>query len=77
MHSIIGILSITIIKAKDLEIMDPEVISYKKRRHPYKLQKAVSPYAILYIDDNKVFRTRSKMCTSNPVRQRYLCKGET
>ncbi|KAG2206827.1 hypothetical protein INT47_007583 [Mucor saturninus] len=61
-----GILSIKIVKAKDLEILDPEVISFKKRRHPYKLQKAVSPYAVIYINDTKVFRTRSKMCTSNP-----------
>ncbi|KAI7888712.1 uncharacterized protein EV154DRAFT_468602 [Mucor mucedo] len=61
-----SILSIKIVKAKDLEILDPEVISFKKRRHPYKLQKAVSPYAVIYINDTKVFRTRSKMCTSNP-----------
>lgn len=55
-------------KAKDLEIIDPEVIYFKNRRHPYTSNKSVSPYAELYIDDNKVFRTRTKMKTSNPVR---------
>ncbi|GAA5809804.1 hypothetical protein MFLAVUS_003219 [Mucor flavus] len=61
-----GILSVKIVKASDLEIIDPQVIFFKKRRHPYKSSQSVSPYADIYINDNKVFRTRTKLNTSHP-----------
>lgn len=62
-------------KASDLEIIDPQVIFFKNRRHPYKSSQSVSPYADIYINDNKVFRTRTKLNTSNPVRLFFLKKN--
>lgn len=62
-----GILSIKITQAKDLEIVDSDLITFKQRRHPYNADKAVNPYAIVYINDKKVYQTRSKMKTDNPV----------
>lgn len=62
-----GILSVKITQAKDLEIVDADLIALKQRRHPYNADKAVNPYAIVYINDRKVYQTRSKMKTADPV----------
>ncbi|GAN11450.1 hypothetical protein MAM1_0611d11013, partial [Mucor ambiguus] len=61
-----GILSITITQAKDLEIVNPDLMTFKNRRHPYNAEKSVSPYALVYINDRKVFQTRPKMKASCP-----------
>lgn len=62
-----GILSIKITQAKDLEIVDPDLMTFKSRRHPYNADKSVNPYALVYVNDRKVFQTRSKMKASCPV----------
>ncbi|KAI7904926.1 uncharacterized protein BX663DRAFT_501057 [Cokeromyces recurvatus] len=61
-----GILSIRITEGKDIEIMDPDLFNSKERRHPYKPGRPVNPYAIIYINDQKIYRTRAKMSTPNP-----------
>ncbi|CAO0800083.1 unnamed protein product [Mucor circinelloides] len=61
-----GILSIKITQAKDLEIVDPDLMTFKSRRHPYNADKSVNPYALVYVNDRKVFQTRSKMKASCP-----------
>ncbi|KAL0074495.1 hypothetical protein F4703DRAFT_1946910 [Phycomyces blakesleeanus] len=61
-----GILSIQIHQAVDLEIGDPEIIAADENKHPYNPNQIVSPYAIMYINDNKVFRTRTKMRNPSP-----------
>lgn len=62
-----GIVSVTIHQAVDLEIGDPEVLpSDAKFRHPYSPNKVVSPYAVLYINDNKVYQTRTKLRNPSP-----------
>jgi Ca2+-dependent lipid-binding protein len=61
-------LSINIAEAKDLDIMAPDMINSEKRRHPYNPDKPVNPYAIIYLNDHKIYETRSKMSTANPVR---------
>jgi hypothetical protein len=68
-----GIISVTIHQAVDLEIGDPEVLpTAEEFKHPYSPNKVVSPYAILYINDNKVFRTRTKLRNPSPVSGSYL-----
>lgn len=63
-----GIISVTIHQAVDLEIGDPEVLpTDEKFRHPYSPDRVVSPYAVLYINDNKVFQTRTKLRNPSPV----------
>lgn len=63
-----GIISVTIHQAVDLEIGDPEVLpTDDKFKHPYSPNKVVSPYAILYVNDNKVFETRTKLRNPSPV----------
>lgn len=63
-----GILSVTIHQASDLEIADPAILPSDDRfKHPYNPNSIVSPYAILYINDNKVFRTRTKLRNPSPV----------
>lgn len=63
-----GIVSVTIHQAVDLEIGDPEVLpTTEEFKHPYSPSKVVSPYAILYVNDNKVFRTRTKLRNPSPV----------
>lgn len=63
-----GILSVTIYRAVDLEIGDPAILPSDDRfKHPYNPNSVVSPYAILYINDNKVYRTRTKLRNPNPV----------
>ncbi|KAI9354705.1 hypothetical protein BD770DRAFT_412084 [Pilaira anomala] len=62
-----GILSVTIHQAVDLEIGDPEVLPMdEKFKHPYSPNKAVSPYALLYINDKKVYQTRTKLRNPSP-----------
>ncbi|KAG1048652.1 hypothetical protein G6F43_008976 [Rhizopus delemar] len=62
-----GILSVTIYRAVDLEIGDPSILPSDDRfKHPYNPNSVVSPYAILYINDNKVYRTRTKLRNPNP-----------
>ncbi|KAI9029659.1 hypothetical protein CLU79DRAFT_843161 [Phycomyces nitens] len=61
-----GILSIQVHQAVDLEIADPEVIAADENKHPYNPNQIVSPYAIIYINDNKVFKTRTKMRNPSP-----------
>ncbi|CEJ04745.1 hypothetical protein RMCBS344292_18699 [Rhizopus microsporus] len=62
-----GILSVTIHQASDLEIADPAILPSDDRfKHPYNPNSIVSPYAILYINDNKVFRTRTKLRNPSP-----------
>jgi hypothetical protein len=65
-HHISGILSITIHQAIELEIADQQLID-NQEKHPYNASTVVSPYAIVYINDEKVFRTRSKMRNPSPV----------
>ncbi|KAI9283000.1 hypothetical protein BC943DRAFT_281072 [Umbelopsis sp. AD052] len=60
-----GILSITIHQAIELEIADQQLID-NKEKHPYNSGSVVSPYALIYINDEKVFRTRSKMRNPSP-----------
>lgn len=63
-----GILSVTIHQAVDLEIGDPEVLPMdEKFKHPYSPNKAVSPYAVLYVNDKKVYQTRTKLRNPSPV----------
>ncbi|CEP06852.1 hypothetical protein [Parasitella parasitica] len=62
-----GILSVQIHQAVDLEIGDPEVLpAGDEFKHPYSPNKVVSPYAILYINDNKVYQTRTKLRNPSP-----------
>ncbi|CAO0791446.1 unnamed protein product [Mucor circinelloides] len=62
-----GILSVQIHQAVDLEIGDPEVLPTDDEfKHPYSPNKVVSPYAILYVNDNKVFQTRTKLRNPSP-----------
>ncbi|KAJ2959007.1 hypothetical protein NQZ79_g5470 [Umbelopsis isabellina] len=60
-----GILSITLHQAMELEVADQELID-DKGKHPYSSGTVVSPYALVYINDEKVFRTRSKMRNPSP-----------
>ncbi|MBM6387025.1 MAG: hypothetical protein JSY10_24020 [Paenibacillus sp.] len=63
-----GIISVTIHQAVDLEIGDPEVLPMDdKFKHPYSTDKAVSPYAVMYINDKKVYQTRTKLRNPSPV----------
>lgn len=63
-----GIISVTIHQAVDLEIGDPQVLpTDEKFRHPYRPDSVVSPYAVLYINDNKVYQTRTKLRNPSPV----------
>lgn len=52
--------------------MAPEMISSKKQRHPYNSDKPVNPYAIVYLNDHKIYQTRSKMRTATPVSNFFL-----
>ncbi|KAI8375545.1 hypothetical protein BD560DRAFT_392622 [Blakeslea trispora] len=62
-----GILSVQIQQAVDLEIGDPEVLPTSEEfKHPYSPHKVVSPYAVLYVNDNKVYRTRTKLKNPSP-----------
>jgi hypothetical protein len=63
-----GILSVTIHQAVDLEIGDPATLPSDDRfKHPYNPGAVVNPYALLYVNDNKVFRTRTKLRNPSPV----------
>lgn len=63
-----GILSVTIHQAVDLEIGDPGILPTNEEfKHPYNPNKVVSPYAVLYINDNKVYQTRTKLRNPSPV----------
>lgn len=60
-----GILSITLHQAMELEVADQELVD-DKGKHPYSSGTVVSPYALVYVNDEKVFRTRSKMRNPSP-----------
>jgi hypothetical protein len=63
-----GILSVQIHQAADLEIGDPEILpSSDEFKHPYDHTKIVNPYALLYINDKKVYQTRTKLRNPTPV----------
>ncbi|KAI8890295.1 hypothetical protein K501DRAFT_237324 [Backusella circina FSU 941] len=62
-----GVLSIQIHQAADLEIGDPEILpSADEFKHPYDHNKIVNPYALLYINDSKVYQTRTKLRNPTP-----------
>ncbi|KAI9259291.1 hypothetical protein BY458DRAFT_517379 [Sporodiniella umbellata] len=62
-----GILSVTIHQAADLEIADPSILPLDDRsKHPYSPGGAVNPFAVLYINDRKVYRTRTKIRNPSP-----------
>ncbi|KAI8979253.1 hypothetical protein BDF20DRAFT_974130 [Mycotypha africana] len=62
-----GILSVTIHQAVDLEIGDPEVLpTTEEFKHPYSPNSVVSPYACFYINDKKVYQTRTKLRNPSP-----------
>ncbi|KAI8391836.1 uncharacterized protein BYT42DRAFT_543323 [Radiomyces spectabilis] len=65
-HHTNGILSVQIHQAVDLEIGDPEVLPADELKHPYNPNNVVSPYAVLYINDRKVYRTRAKLRNPSP-----------
>jgi Ca2+-dependent lipid-binding protein len=67
-----GILSVTLHQAMELEIADQELID-DKEKHPYNSGTVVSPYALVYINDEKVFRTRHKMRNPSPVSDDVAC----
>jgi hypothetical protein len=62
-----GIISVTIHQAIDLEIGDPEVLpTAEEFKHLYSPNKVVSPYAILYVNDDKAFQTKTKLRNPSP-----------
>ncbi|RCH95171.1 hypothetical protein CU098_006546, partial [Rhizopus stolonifer] len=62
-----GILFVQIHQAVDLEVGDPEVLPTSEEfKHPYSTQKTVSSYAVLYVNDNKVYQTRTKIKNPSP-----------
>ena len=64
-----GILSIKITEAADLEIGDPEMITSDEFKHPYSAKQIVNPYAVIYLNDTKVYQTRAKLRNPCPVRK--------
>ncbi|KAI7871162.1 hypothetical protein BDF14DRAFT_1878550 [Spinellus fusiger] len=60
-----GILSVQMTQAVELEIADPGVAE-DDLKHPYSSSAIVSPYAVLYINDQKVYQTRAKLSNPNP-----------
>lgn len=62
-----GILSINIRQAMDLEIGATDELADEELKHPYNPDQVVSPYAILYINDSKVYQTRAKLRNPCPV----------
>ncbi|KAH8550706.1 hypothetical protein BGW37DRAFT_457834 [Umbelopsis sp. PMI_123] len=60
-----GILSITLHQAIELEIADQQLIG-DQEKHPYNASTVVCPYAIVYINDEKVFCTRHKVRNPSP-----------
>ncbi|KAI9323256.1 hypothetical protein BX666DRAFT_35513 [Dichotomocladium elegans] len=61
-----GILSVTIRQAINLEIGDKDQLAEEELKHPYNPGHVVSPYAILYINDSKVYQTRCKLRNPSP-----------
>lgn len=61
-----------IIEASELEIGDPQVLTADEFKHPYSSNQIVDPYAVLYVNDHKVYMTRAKMRNPSPVRPRCL-----
>ena len=62
-----GILSVFIRQGMDLEIGDTEELGEEDTKHPYNPDQVVSPYVCLYLDDHKVYQTRSKLQNPSPV----------
>lgn len=62
-----GILTVNVSEAADLEIGDPEVIASDEFKHPYSPSQVVNPYAIVYLNDRKVYESRAKLRNSSPV----------
>ncbi|KAI7852946.1 hypothetical protein BDC45DRAFT_484442 [Circinella umbellata] len=61
-----GILSVVITEAADLEIGDPEMITCDEFKHPYNSHQIVNPYAVIYLNDTKVYETRAKLRNPSP-----------
>ncbi|KAI9497976.1 hypothetical protein BDB00DRAFT_755787 [Zychaea mexicana] len=61
-----GILSVMVTEAADLEIGDPEMITADEFKHPYSPNQIVNPYAVNYLNDNKVYETRAKLRNPAP-----------
>ncbi|KAI7856661.1 hypothetical protein BDC45DRAFT_437272 [Circinella umbellata] len=61
-----GILSVFIRQGMDLEIGDTEELGEEDIKHPYNPDQVVNPYACLYLDDHKVYQTRSKLQNPSP-----------
>ncbi|KAI8140241.1 hypothetical protein BJV82DRAFT_563066 [Fennellomyces sp. T-0311] len=61
-----GILSCFIRQGMDLQIGDLELLADDDLSHPYNPNQVVSPYACLYLNDSKVFQTRSKLRNPSP-----------
>ncbi|KAI9275789.1 hypothetical protein BDA99DRAFT_475827 [Phascolomyces articulosus] len=61
-----GILSVFIRQGMDLEIGDAEELAEEELKHPYNSDQVVSPYACLYLNDSKVYQTRSKLRNPSP-----------
>lgn len=51
----------------DLEIGNTEELPLDELKHPYNPNQVVSPYAIVYLNDSKVYQTRSKLRNLSPV----------
>ncbi|CEP12508.1 hypothetical protein [Parasitella parasitica] len=64
-----GILSIKSTRAKDLEISDPDLLTFKSRRHAHRTEKYDNTYSIAYINDRKVYQIRFKMSIADPLKQ--------
>lgn len=64
---LVGILSVYIRQAMDLEIGAADELADEELKHPYNPGQVVSPYAILYINDSKVYQTRAKLRNPCPV----------
>ncbi|KAI8136766.1 hypothetical protein BJV82DRAFT_526545 [Fennellomyces sp. T-0311] len=62
-----GILAIGVSQAADLEIGDPEMLMDDELKHPYSPNQTVNPYAVIYLNDQKVYETRAKL--RNPAPQ--------
>ncbi|KAK9764428.1 hypothetical protein K7432_008068, partial [Basidiobolus ranarum] len=58
-----GILCIQVHQAIDVEISDP---SFTDQEHPYDHTQPPNPYANIFVNDTKVYKTRTKMHSTAP-----------
>ncbi|KAI9494174.1 hypothetical protein BDB00DRAFT_819957 [Zychaea mexicana] len=61
-----GILSVFIRQGMDLEIGEAGSLVDEDLKHPYNADQVVSPYACLYLNDSKVYQTRTKLRNPSP-----------